>query len=40
MGDSWDREITFLGRADPSLRKSIMMPGDVEVIFLAREVRF
>ncbi|KIX01186.1 uncharacterized protein Z518_08911 [Rhinocladiella mackenziei CBS 650.93] len=30
-GDGWDHEIAFLGRADPILRKSMMIPEDIEV---------
>ena len=38
-GDGWEHQIAFLGRADPVLRKSMMIPEDVEVVCFAGEVR-
>ena len=38
-GDSWDHQIAFLGRADPSMRKAMYIPDDMEVICLGGEVR-
>jgi len=37
FGDGWDHHITFLGRADPILRKSMSVPDDMEVICLGGE---
>jgi len=37
-GDSWDHQIAFLGRADPSMRKSMHIPDDMEAICLGGEV--
>ena len=38
-GDSWDHRITFLGRADPLLRRSLGIPASLEAVCLAGEVR-
>ena len=37
-GDSWEHQIAFLGRADPVLRKAMMIPDDMEVVCLGGEV--
>ena len=37
-GDGWEHQISFLGRADPMLRKSMMIPEDMEVVCLGGEV--
>jgi hypothetical protein len=37
-GDSWDHEILFLGRADPSLRKALKIPDEVKAFCFAGEV--
>ena len=39
LGDGWEHQITFLGRADPSLRKAMQIPDDMEVFCLGGEVR-
>ena len=38
-GDGWDHEIAFLGRADPSMRKAMHIPDDMQAICLNGEVR-
>lgn len=38
-GDSWLHEVAFLGRADPSLRKGMNIPDELQVICLGGEVR-
>jgi hypothetical protein len=37
-GDSWLHEIAFLGRADPSLRKGMNIPDDIQAVCLGGEV--
>jgi phosphoenolpyruvate carboxylase len=37
-GDSWEHQIVFLGRADPALRKAMMIPDDIETVCLGGEV--
>ncbi|KAF4629310.1 hypothetical protein G7Y89_g8843 [Cudoniella acicularis] len=36
-GDSWDHEISFLGRADPAMRRAMHIPDDLQVVCLAGE---
>lgn len=36
-GDSWRHSIAFLGKADPSFRKLMQIPNDMQVICLAGE---
>lgn len=38
FGDSWDHQIVFLGRTDPSARKAMDIEDDCEVVCLAGEV--
>ncbi len=37
-GDTWEHDIAFLGRADPSLRKVMHIPDELEVVCLGGEV--
>jgi hypothetical protein len=37
-GDSWEHDITFLGKADPGLRKAMGIPLDDPVACLGGEV--
>ena len=38
-GDSWDHQIAFLGRADPSMRRAMSIPDDMQVVCLGGDVR-
>src|SRR5438046_350676 len=37
-GDNWDHQITFLGRAYPSMRKAMGIPNNMRVLCLGGEV--
>lgn len=36
-GDSWDHDITFLGHADPNLRKVMHIPDEMEAVCIGGE---
>lgn len=39
FGDGWEHQIVFLGRTDPSARKTMRLPDNWRVLCLAGEVR-